>query len=196
MSTILEVCHFSPKPCWTKLFSRPLDASRKRPVNGASIVRRLSLWLTRFTCILIMDLWFPWPFLILKRKMKCACTFGSRSPATFSESTELSCACPIFRREKFADPTRYFEFSFRSFSWSKLYSLTIMPFSQPTCKNVCVQHLFKRAPSRTHVLAVFQSYLSVRPKEAKWAKLSSLFFSSSPLHPLYLTINIIPYQTR
>ena len=32
---------------------------------------------------------------------------NERSPATFSESAELSCACPIFRRETFADPTRY-----------------------------------------------------------------------------------------
>ena len=29
------------------------------------------------------------------------------APATFSESTEFSCACPIFRCEKFAEPTRY-----------------------------------------------------------------------------------------
>ena len=49
--------------------------------------------------------WFPWPF--SKRKMKCACTFGSRTLATCSESAELSCACPIFRREKFPEPTRY-----------------------------------------------------------------------------------------
>ena len=34
------------------------------------------------------------------------CTFGSRAPATISLS-ELSCTCPNFRREKFADPTRY-----------------------------------------------------------------------------------------
>ena len=39
--------------------------------------------------------------------MKCVCTLGSRAPATFSESAKLSCACPIFRREKFAEPTRY-----------------------------------------------------------------------------------------
>ena len=39
--------------------------------------------------------------------MKCACTLGSRAPATFSESAELSCACPSFRREKFTEPTRY-----------------------------------------------------------------------------------------
>ena len=50
-------------------------------------------------------LWFPWPF--SKRKMKCACTFGWGAPATFSESAKLSCACPIFRCEKFAGPTRY-----------------------------------------------------------------------------------------
>ena len=50
-------------------------------------------------------LWFPWPF--SKRKKNCARTFGSRAPATFSESAELSCACPIFRRKKFAEPTRY-----------------------------------------------------------------------------------------
>ena len=99
---------FSTKPCGTKLFSGPLEASRKRPVDGASTVRRLSLRLTRFSCILVIDrkkLWFPWLF--SKRKMKCACTIGSRSPATFSESGELSCACPIFLREKFAEPTRY-----------------------------------------------------------------------------------------
>ena len=62
---VSEVCHFSTEPCWTKLFSRPLLASRKRPVDGASIVRRLSLWLTRFSCIFSMDkkkLWFPWLF--------------------------------------------------------------------------------------------------------------------------------------
>ena len=99
---------FLTKPCGTKLFSGPLEASRKRPVDGVSTVRRLSLRLTRFSCVLVMDrkkLWFPWPF--SKRKMKCACTLGSRSPATFSESAEWSCACPIFRREKFAEPTRY-----------------------------------------------------------------------------------------
>ena len=99
---------FSTKPCGTKLFSGPLEASRKRPVNGASTDCRLSLRLTRFSCILVIDrkkLWFPWPF--SKRKMKCACTLGSRAPATFSESAELSCACPIFRHEKFAEPTRY-----------------------------------------------------------------------------------------
>ena len=39
--------------------------------------------------------------------MKCACTLGSCAPATFSESAELSCACPSFRREKFTEPTRY-----------------------------------------------------------------------------------------
>ena len=39
--------------------------------------------------------------------MKCACTFDARAPATFLESAELSCACPIFRHEKFAEPTRY-----------------------------------------------------------------------------------------
>ena len=39
--------------------------------------------------------------------MKCACTLGSRAPATFSESVELSCACPSFCREKFTEPTRY-----------------------------------------------------------------------------------------
>ena len=51
-------------------------------------------------------LWFPWPFL-KRKKMKCACTLGSRAPATFSESAELPCACPIFRHEKFAEPTRF-----------------------------------------------------------------------------------------
>ena len=50
-------------------------------------------------------LWFSWPF--PNRKMKCACTLGSRAPATFSESAELSCACPSFRHEKFTEPTRY-----------------------------------------------------------------------------------------
>ena len=39
--------------------------------------------------------------------MKCACTLGSRAPLTCSESAELSCACPSFRREKFTEPTRY-----------------------------------------------------------------------------------------
>ena len=56
-------------------------------------------------------LWFPWPF--LKRKMKCTRTLGSRAPATFSESAEFSCACSIFRREKFAEPTRYGYASFK-----------------------------------------------------------------------------------
>ena len=37
-------------------------------------------------------LWFPGPF--SKQKMKCACTLRWGAPATFSESTELSCACP------------------------------------------------------------------------------------------------------
>ena len=99
---------FSTKPRGAKLFSGPLEASQKRPVDGASTVRRLSLRLTRFSCILVMDrkkLWFPWPF--SKRKMKCAYTLGSRAPATFSESAELSWAFPIFRGEKFAEPTRH-----------------------------------------------------------------------------------------
>ena len=39
--------------------------------------------------------------------MKCACTLGLRAPAAFSESAELWCACPSFRREKFTEPTRY-----------------------------------------------------------------------------------------
>ena len=50
-------------------------------------------------------LWFPGPF--SKRKMKCAWTLRWGAPATFSESTELSCACPIFRCGKFAEPTWY-----------------------------------------------------------------------------------------
>ena len=41
--------------CWIKLFLRPLEASRPCPVHGASIVRRLRLWLTRFSYILVMD---------------------------------------------------------------------------------------------------------------------------------------------
>ena len=39
--------------------------------------------------------------------MKCACTLCWEAPEKFSESAELSCACPIFRCEKFAEPTRY-----------------------------------------------------------------------------------------
>ena len=39
--------------------------------------------------------------------MKCACTLRWETPATSSESAELSCACPIFRCKKFAEPTRY-----------------------------------------------------------------------------------------
>ena len=39
--------------------------------------------------------------------MKCACTLRFGTPATSSESAELSCACPIFRCEKFTEPTRY-----------------------------------------------------------------------------------------
>ena len=35
-------------------FSGLLETSRKRPIDGASTVRRLSLWLTRFSCILVM----------------------------------------------------------------------------------------------------------------------------------------------
>ena len=54
LSTIHEVCLFSTKPCWTKLFSGPLEATRKRPVDGASTERWPSLWWTRFSCILIM----------------------------------------------------------------------------------------------------------------------------------------------
>ena len=38
-----------------QIFSGPLEASRKRPVDGVSIVRRLGLWLTRFSCILVTD---------------------------------------------------------------------------------------------------------------------------------------------
>ena len=42
--------------------------------------------------------------------MACACTFGLRAPATFSESTELSCVCPTLRREKFTNSSRYEDF--------------------------------------------------------------------------------------
>ena len=35
-------------------FSGLLEASWKRPADGASTVCRLSLWLTRFSCILVM----------------------------------------------------------------------------------------------------------------------------------------------
>ena len=75
---------FSTEPCWIKFFLGPLEAPRTRPEHGASIVRRLSLWLTRFSCILVVDrknkLWFPGPF--SKRKMKCTRTFGWGAPAT------------------------------------------------------------------------------------------------------------------
>ena len=107
--SIHELCLFLTKPCWTEVFSGPLEASWAGPVDGASIVRRLSLWLTLFRCDLVIDrnyaLISDWPF--SKRKMKCACTFGLHAPPMFSESAELSCACPIFRREKLTDPTRY-----------------------------------------------------------------------------------------
>ena len=43
LSSIHEICLFSTKPCWTKLFSWSLEAWQKRPFNGASIVRQLSL---------------------------------------------------------------------------------------------------------------------------------------------------------
>ena len=102
----------------------PLEASRARPVDGASIVRRLSLWLTRFSCVLVIDrkkLWFPWPF--WKRKINCVCTFSSCPPATFSESAKLSCACPIFRHEKFTDPTRYNVSAQRIFRLCTIHSL-------------------------------------------------------------------------
>ena len=45
---------FSTKPCRTKLFSGPLEASRKRPVDGASTERWPSWWSTRFSCILVL----------------------------------------------------------------------------------------------------------------------------------------------
>ena len=74
-----------------------------------SIVRRLNFWLTRSSCMSGMDRktssYFPDRF--SRRKMKCGCTFDLGVPATFLESAELSCACPIFCLEKFADPTRY-----------------------------------------------------------------------------------------
>ena len=42
---------FSTKPCWTKLSQRPWRPSGTASVDGASIVRRRSVWLTCFSCI-------------------------------------------------------------------------------------------------------------------------------------------------
>ena len=97
------------KPCLTKLFSGPLEAQRTRPMARQSSVGGCG-WLVsdRFWAWIEKKLLFPWPF--SKRTMRCACTFGSRAPATFIESAELSCACPIFPREKFSDPTQYESF--------------------------------------------------------------------------------------
>ena len=63
---------FSTKPCWIKSFLGPLEASRTRPVHCASIIGRLSLWVTRFSRILVVDikLWFPGPFSKRKTKMR------------------------------------------------------------------------------------------------------------------------------
>ena len=55
LSTIHDFAFFPTKPCWTKLLSGPLEASRAHPVDGASTVHRLSLWLTRFSWILVMS---------------------------------------------------------------------------------------------------------------------------------------------
>ena len=109
----------STKPCWTNFSQgrlRPCGNELSmawrinRPSAEIQIVRRLSLWLTRFSCILVMDrkkLWFSWPF--SKRKMKCTSTFGSRAPAAliFQSPWSYRAQCRIFRHEKFADPTRY-----------------------------------------------------------------------------------------
>ena len=86
---------------------------RWRPRGHAlSMARESSVgWACGWLVSAVFWLWierklrFPGPF--SKPKMKCACTFGRGAPATFSESAELSCACPIFRCEKFAEPTRY-----------------------------------------------------------------------------------------
>ena len=50
---------------------------------------------------------FLFPWLFRKEAWNAPAHFFLHAPATFSESAELSCACPIFRREKFADPSRY-----------------------------------------------------------------------------------------
>ena len=70
---------FSTKPCGTKLFSGPLEAPRKRPIDGASTVRRLSLRWTRVSCILVIDrkkLWFPLPFFETKNEMRMHTRFA------------------------------------------------------------------------------------------------------------------------
>ena len=108
LSTIHEVCLFI-RPSRAKLFSGPLEASRKRPVDGASTERWPSLWLTRFSCILVMGRKKALISLTIfesKNEMPVHTRFAG-APATLSESLELSCACPIFRREKFAETTRY-----------------------------------------------------------------------------------------
>ena len=91
------------------IFIRTAGCLGNRHVDGVSIVRRLSVWLTRFSFIFAMDKKKgPISLTVFEMKNELrACTFGSRAPATSSKSAELSCACPIFRREKFADPIQY-----------------------------------------------------------------------------------------
>ena len=71
--------------------------------------------------------------------MKCACTFGWGALATFSESAELSCACPIFRREKFAEPTRCEVAQCRGYL-SNRYARNTQGTSATLCKSAAKSH--------------------------------------------------------
>ena len=89
LSTIHEVCLFFFR---LSCAERNISQGRWRPRgNALSMARQPNVgracgWLVSavFWSWVEKKLWFPWPF--SKRKMKCACTLGSRAPATFSES--------------------------------------------------------------------------------------------------------------
>ena len=104
-------------PCWSKLFSDPLEAFRNRHVDSASIACRLSLWLNCFSCVVVMGRTKALISLTVvetKNEMQVQIRL-SRTCNIFRvcmQAVESSCACPVVRREKFADPLWYANWRF------------------------------------------------------------------------------------
>ena len=74
--TTSNICKITVSRAEPNFYSGPLEAMRNRHVDSASIVRRLSVCLTCFSCSSGMDRKKALIFLFSKRKMKCLCTFG------------------------------------------------------------------------------------------------------------------------
>ena len=100
--------------------------------------------------------------------MKCVCTLGSRAPATFSESAELSCACPIFCREKFAEPTRY---GFVNTNFRKFGPVSIkIIITVKSCINAAAYVQFFNFLVRIQVRLLFEVAFTQSPESAKPVK--------------------------